>query len=256
MHLARSQQRKGHLLLLAVSADPLVRLQVAAGLVELSEQRTPQIQPRRVLRRQARAGQLQLVGRPDAEERILECLASADLRGQRRPFRGEFGVDRVVAHAEHRAVGSGQRRILVLRSHHERQRDIARQRRHLSIASPISEVIHERTDERPLPLVPRLGLDLGIDLGNAGRGVDGAVQRIGMRQRADHRQAIHDPSDLGQSLADVDSRHAGRNRLQLPLNLGRRLRLGIERLVLRRRAVLVDQDARLGLAELGRSNGR
>jgi hypothetical protein len=85
------------------------------------------------------------------------------------------------------------------------------------------------------------------------------MQRIGMRQRADHGQAIHDRGDLGQALADVDAGNIRGDRPQLALDLRRRLGLGIERLVLRRRAVLVDQDARLGLAELrakGRGRGR
>ena len=113
------------------------------------------------------------------------------------------------------------------------------------------EVVHDRADERPLPLMPREGFDLGVDVGNPRRRVDGAVQRIRMRQRADHRQPVHDPGDPRQVVADLDARHVRRDRLQFPLNLGRGLGLGVEGLMLRGRAVLVDQDARAGATEPG-----
>ena len=70
-----------------------------------------------------------------------------------------------------------------------------------------------------------------------------------MRDRADHRDLVHHPRQLRQPLADVQARHARRDRTQLAADLHRGVGLGVERLELAGRAVQEEQDARLRLAE-------
>src|SRR5262245_15230692 len=63
----------------------------------------------------------------------------------------------------------------------------------------------------------------------------------------------------GQSLAKSHAGYGRRNSLHLPLDLGRRVRFGIERLVLWRGTIEEEEDARPGFAKpsrRGRSRGR
>jgi hypothetical protein len=71
-----------------------------------------------------------------------------------------------------------------------------------------------------------------------------AVERPGMSQRTHQCEPIGNTGGPGQALADLNAGDRSGNRLHLPLDLGRRRRLGIERFVLRMRAEKVDENAR------------
>jgi hypothetical protein len=62
---------------------------------------------------------------------------------------------------------------------------------------------------------------------------------VRVRHRADDRQPVGNPGDPRQVLADGKSRHGRLDGAELAADFQRRLRLGIERLVLRRGPVQI-----------------
>ena len=77
------------------------------------------------------------------------------------------------------------------------------------------------------------------------------MQREGVCQRTNKRQAIGNRRDLREPLADRNPRDVRRDRPHLTLDPRRRIGLRVVRLVLWRRTVLVDQDTGFRLAESG-----
>ena len=76
-------------------------------------------------------------------------------------------------------------------------------------------------------------------------------------QRADDSELIHHLREPRHQLADLYSGHVGRDRLEFPANLGRRIRLEIEHVLVRRPSRQVDHDDRLmGRADTRSSLGR
>ena len=74
-----------------------------------------------------------------------------------------------------------------------------------------------------------------------------------MGQRANEGTAMHPLGQPRQVFADLQARHRRRDRLELAANLGRRVRLHVERVVMARRPGEKDDDDRLGFAWLRRS---
>src|SRR5262249_42898483 len=106
MHLAGGQQRKGHLLLVAESADSFKRIQLAPGVVELLQERSSQVA---TARRYTRAFsiatcKLQFVGRQDPEVRVLERPARANLRPGAGPFGAEIRIPGIISSSKHGPV--------------------------------------------------------------------------------------------------------------------------------------------------------
>jgi hypothetical protein len=66
--------------------------------------------------------------------------------------------------------------------------------------------------------------------------------------RANDRQLVRAFRDLGQLIANLNARNDGANRLELALDAVGRLRLHVERVLLRRAAPQIHQNARLGFA--------
>ena len=70
-----------------------------------------------------------------------------------------------------------------------------------------------------------------------------AVVRVLVADRADNCELVGGLGQIRHRFAELDARHGSGNRLELAANLGRRIGLGIERLVMRRPAVEPDHDA-------------
>src|SRR5829696_2261360 len=73
--------------------------------------------------------------------------------------------------------------------------DVARNCWQKASASLILDVIDYRADERPLSGIARRRFDLGIDVWNAGHGIDRSMERIGMIQGPNLGQPVHDVGD-------------------------------------------------------------
>jgi len=67
--------------------------------------------------------------------------------------------------------------------------------------------------------------------------------------RADHGQLLGDAGRAGKQLAKLNARHVGADRLERAADFGRCVRLGVERLVLRRTTTQIQEDHALGAAE-------
>ena len=93
-----------------------------------------------------------------------------------------------------------------------------------------------------------LGLGVGVAAQADVRGM--LVPRA--HQRADDRELIHHLREPRHQLADLYSGHVGRDRLEFPANLGRRIRLEIEHVLVRWPSRQVDHDDRL----MGRADPR
>jgi hypothetical protein len=76
-----------------------------------------------------------------------------------------------------------------------------------------------------------------------------------MRHRPHHGDLVHDLGRSRQQLAHAQAGDRRRNRADLAAHLGDRIGLRVERLVLRRRTVEEDEDARFRLAEVRRRAG-
>ena len=127
-------------------------------------------------------------------------------------------------------------------SDHPRERDEgghrAPPRRQLADHRPIGREVRGRGGGRD---AIRLGL-VSRQRVIGGRVVEGGP----MADRADHRHGIHDLGHPRQQLAHRQARHARGNRLELAAQLGRRVRLHVERVLLGDAAELVKEDHRLG----------
>ncbi len=167
----------------------------------------------------------------------------------------EVGPDRVVGLTEEGGVRPGADVEVGLGVQQPRQADVARDGRLHALGAvccrraPFLQIIDDRADERPVLRIARAGLQVRRVGRHAGDGVGHAVHRIGVRHRADHGHPVHHPGHARQLVADGQARHARGDGLHLSLDFGRGLGLGVEGLVLRRRAVGEEQDAGFGLAE-------
>src|SRR5262245_5675369 len=72
---------------------------------------------------------------------------------------------------------------------------------------------------------------------------------VPMTGRTDDGVSIRNRGQLRQMLTNGNSADPGGYRLEFAANLDRRLRLQVERVQVRRPAIVVDQDTGLGLAE-------
>ena len=70
-----------------------------------------------------------------------------------------------------------------------------------------------------------------------------AVIRVLVANRADDRELVGHARKLGNALAKMDTGNLRGNGFKLAANLGRRVRLGIERFVMRRATILPNEDA-------------
>ena len=78
-----------------------------------------------------------------------------------------------------------------------------------------------------------------------GDALESVVRAAGADDRADRHQLVHLRGDPRQMLADLDARHVGLDRLELAADLGRRVHLQIEHVLVRRPAGQEDHDDRL-----------
>ena len=69
------------------------------------------------------------------------------------------------------------------------------------------------------------------------------VQTVGVMQTADQGGLVHQPSQTGQMLDNLQAGHRRGDRLKLTANFRRRIRLEVERVQMAWPAVLVEQDA-------------
>ena len=125
---------------------------------------------------------------------------------------------------------------------HPRERDegghLAPPRRQLADHRPIGREVRSRGGGRD---------DIRLGLVSRQRVIGGRVVDDGpMADRADHRHGVHDSGHPRQQLAHRQARHARGDRLELAAQLGRRVRLHVERVLLGDAAELVKEDHRLG----------
>ena len=163
----------------------------------------------------------------------------------------KIGPQRIVLAAEERGIRPGPRHFAdALRAEAERQGDVARNRGRARCGARDSTYSTTEPKYGQCSRIVRRQLHRHVDRRHAGQGVGHAVDRIGMRQRAEHRRAVHHLRHVRQQLADLAARQRRRNHSQLAANLDRGVRLAIDPLQLARRAVEVNQDQALGLAEV------
>ncbi len=107
------------------------------------------------------------------------------------------------------------------------------------------QVVHHRADEWPMPPVARIQLHRDVDSRRPRRGVRDAVNRIGMRHRANDRNPVGHLRHMRQKLAHVAARQPRADRPQLAPNFERGVGLHVGQLELAGRAIEVQQNARL-----------
>ena len=104
--------------------------------------------------------------------------------------------------------------------------------------------------------IARAELHPDVDHRDAGERECNAVNRIGMSERPQDRAAVEHLSELGKQFADLASGQLGGDHAQFAAHFTRRIGLGIDPFQLARRAIQVNQDHRLGLAEGGQAVDR
>ena len=149
-------------------------------------------------------------------------------------------LQRVVLRAEKAGVGAGVDDAVVpdRPRNGDRRRQVARRlevRDHAAHRGKIAAVAAiARHGQRVVHLAGQRVIDAHL------------VLVAGMRVRADDRQLVRVPGDLRQLIANLNARNHRRDRLELAADAVGGLGLEIERVLLRRPAPEIDQDARLG----------
>ena len=173
-------------------------------------------------------------------------LAIGELRHDDGPLPREVGPERIVAVAEERAVWPRLIGRTAVRTESPRQADVSWKRWRAFASASRVEIVHDRTHERPLLGRARHRLQRDAVSRHSRHHVGTAVNRVFMRHRPHDSQSIRDAGDLRQPFADLQTGDGRVDGFHLTLNLSRGERLGIERLMLRRRPEQKDEDARLG----------
>jgi hypothetical protein len=90
------------------------------------------------------------------------------------------------------------------------------------------DIVDDRADERPVIGIARIELHGDLDPRDARGGVGDAMNRIGMRDRADQRNLIHDLRQSRKPIADIEAGHVRGDAAELAPNFERSIGLGVE----------------------------
>ena len=134
---------------------------------------------------------------------------------------------------------------VVIEPHHVRQPD-GRVRRQLRARL---EHLDDAAQVRPVGRADLPRLRALVTVARQQPVAAGVVQVAVGAERADDGDLVGDGGGARQQLAEVDARHGRLDRLEFAADFGGRVRLGVERLVLRRPALEPEEDDVLRLAE-------
>ena len=257
--LLRSQEVVGHRTVAVDAGDLGLRVDLPAQVFELLEHRTAIVHP---IDRQARPAigdgrELEPAVAGDAAVglEVVPDLVGEGLLGLLRPLADELGANGVIELAEEAAVRARAGNLAdALAGERPGQRQVARDLALLGVAGlrrvqPI-HIFDDRADVRPVIRVPGIQLHREQDLGDARGGKRDAVDGVLVGHRPEDRHLVHHAREQRQALRDPQARHIRVDRAAdfAPDALGR-VGLGVEGFELTRRAIEVQEDAGLRLAE-------
>ena len=136
--------------------------------------------------------QLEVAFRRDAHVRLepVELLLLQSLDPVSRALAVELGPDRVVGAAEKSRIGASPRHFAhAPRAEWEGQGDVGGNVAMLHRST--REVIDDAANVRPVPGVARVQFHWNVNRRHAGGRISHAVNRIRVRDRAQHRDAVH-----------------------------------------------------------------
>ena len=136
----------------------------------------------------------------DAAVGVAELLDHAPilLGEDARPLAAELGPDGIEGGAEEAPVGAGSMRLIgAARAQRPGQGKVVRHAGLPAARAAILQVIDDRAEERPVGRIARRQLADAAGIGQAGRRISDAVNRIWVGHRAHDRRAVDHTACLG-----------------------------------------------------------
>jgi hypothetical protein len=236
---------------------PHLPIHGSASLIELFQQRGPLIQPVQRDVRDCRRGFKPVLGsdsdigiRHHGSRSVRRSGITQDFPN---PRGSELGPNRVIRRTKEttewtRASGAS------LRSERKGEAKVPRNDRGLGILL-LSEMVHDRTHERPVPGIARIRFHGDVRDRRRGCREGHPMHRMGVSQRANNGDSVQDLRDPRKDLADPHARDRRSDGPQFSPDFDRSVRFRVECLELAGRSPQIQQNAAFGLAEAGQRRG-